>query len=164
VACHLDSYLTTATPDHQANGFPQTCESCHSTHAWIPAGFNHNTLAAGAQGVDCHLDNYNATTNPDHQASGFPQTGDVCHSTRSWVPASYREHDTQFFPIYSGAHRGKWTTCDECHVVPSDFSQFSCVDCHQHDDPVRVGNQHEGVSGYQYDSQACYTCHPRGSH
>lgn len=164
VACHLDSYLSTTDPDHQAEGFPQSCESCHSPRGWLPAGFNHGLLAPGALCASCHLDDYNQTANPDHQAAGFPQECELCHSTRFWIPSVFDglNHDGRFFPIFSGRHKGRWTTCNECHVAPNNFSQFSCIDCHKHDDPVEVASHHGGVSGYQYDSQACFSCHPQG--
>lgn len=163
-ACHLDSYLSTTDPDHQAEGFPQTCESCHSAQGWLPAGFNHNLLASGVQCESCHLDDYSATTDPDHQAAAFPQDCEICHSTRSWVPTVFDglSHDAQFFPIFSGQHRSRWTSCNDCHVTPNNFAQFSCIDCHEHDDPTAVGDQHQGVSGFQYESQACFSCHPQG--
>jgi hypothetical protein len=27
---------------------------------------------------------------------------------------------------------------------------------------VQLQSNHNGVGGYQYNSQACYNCHPRG--
>jgi hypothetical protein len=162
-ACHLDDYRAATDPDHQASGFPQTCESCHRAVAWVPAGFDH-TLASGTACVSCHLDDYEATVEPDHAAAAFPQDCELCHSTRRFVPASFDglDHDGRWFPIYSGKHRGKWSRCSDCHVVSTDFSQFSCLDCHAHDDPGRMADKHSGVSGYVFDSQACLSCHPRG--
>jgi hypothetical protein len=164
-ACHLDSYLATVNPDHQASGFPQSCAGCHGTQTWVPAGFNHDFLGAGIVCASCHLPDYQATANPDHQAAGFPQDCELCHSTRRWAPASFDglNHDGQFFPIFSGKHRGKWTTCSDCHVVPNNFTQFSCIDCHEHDDREDLEDEHSNVSGFQYDSQACFGCHPRGN-
>lgn len=162
-ACHLEDFLATASPDHQAGGFPQTCEQCHSEAAWHPAGFNHNTLASGIACVSCHLQDYLDTTDPDHQAAAFPQACDLCHSTVSWKPttADGTNHDALFFPIFSGKHRGKWSSCNDCHTTGS-FQQFSCIDCHKHDNENEVTNQHDEVSGFQYNSQACLACHPQG--
>jgi len=164
-ACHLQSYLATTDPDHQAADFPRTCENCHRPSGWVPASFNHNTLPSGSQCVDCHLENWQGTTNPDHAAAGFPMQCELCHNTRSWVPATFDglNHDGRFFPIYSGRHRGQWNVCSDCHVYPNDFVRFECIQCHAHDNPTELADHHHEVSGYQYDSQACYNCHPRGS-
>jgi hypothetical protein len=45
--------------------------------------------------------------------------------------------------------------------VATNFKTFSCFTCHAHDASV-VTPKHSGVRNYQYDSQACYSCHPRG--
>jgi hypothetical protein len=162
--CHRDEYLATDDPDHQASGFPLTCESCHRPTGWVPASFNHNLLPAGSQCVECHLDDYQGTTDPDHAAATFPQTCEICHDTRRWVPATFDglDHDGRFFPIYSGKHRGKWDTCSDCHVNPNNFAAFECIFCHEHDNAGELANEHDEVSGYQYNSQACFNCHPRG--
>lgn len=162
-ACHIENFLSATTPNHQAGGFPRNCEQCHSTADWRPAGFNHNTLAPGTACVSCHLQDYLDTTDPDHQAASFPQTCELCHSTVSWEPASDGgNHDGLFFPIFSGKHRGKWNNCNDCHTNPGNFQQFSCIDCHEHDDETELTNKHSGVNGFQYTSQACYACHPQG--
>jgi hypothetical protein len=163
-ACHLDAYLATTLPNHQASGFPTTCDRCHEPHGWTPARFDHGIVATGTACASCHLDDYQATTDPAHQAAGFPQSCETCHATSRWVPAAFDglDHDARFFPIYSGAHRGKWSRCSDCHVVPSNFAQFNCLNCH--DNPGELANEHSEVSGYAYDSRACYNCHPRGRH
>ena len=40
--------------------------------------------------------------------------------------------------------------------------QFSCFGCHPHSDQAKTDEKHQGETGYAYDSQACYNCHPRG--
>jgi hypothetical protein len=161
VACHLEEYQSTSDPEHEQAGFPRECQLCHSTRSWIPARFNHSIVPPGSECSDCHLDDYLATSRPNHQTAGFPQQCEVCHSTTRWVPASFRDHDSQFFPIYSGPHRGKWSGCDECHVNPGNFSEFSCLNCHEHR-RSEMDDKHSGVSGYVYESQACLGCHPDG--
>jgi len=163
-ACHLDDYLATTNPDHQADGIPQTCEACHGGHGWVPARFDHSRLAPGTACASCHLEDYQATTDPDHQAASYPQTCETCHSTRRWVPSAFDglNHDGQFFPIHSGKHRNKWTRCSDCHAVANNFVQFDCLSCHEHDDPNELADEHSDESGYTYDSQACYRCHPQG--
>jgi hypothetical protein len=134
------------------------CGDCH-----VPVAQGHlQYVNTPAQCVDCHLDDYLATTNPDHQASGIPRDCLQCHDTRAFIPARSPNHDALFFPIYSGVHKGRWSTCSDCHINPNDRTQFECILCHAHSDPVETASHHSGVGGYQYNSQACYSCHPRG--
>ena len=92
---------------------------------------------------------------------GFPTTCADCHTTSAWIPSTW-DHDSQYFPIYSGKHEGEWNQCSDCHTVAGNYSVFSCIDCHEHDDPADMADKHQGVPGYSYNSQACYTCHPTG--
>jgi len=165
LSCHRDAYLATTNPDHVAGSFPETCEQCHSANGWRPAGFNHNTIPAGAVCVDCHQANYQATIDPDHSSAGYPTTCELCHSTNGWRPvvSDGGNHDALFFPIYSGKHRGKWAICSTCHTTPNNFSQFSCFGCHPHSDQAKTDADHQGETGYVYDSQACLSCHPQGN-
>ena len=105
-ACHLEEYLGTSDPDHQASGFSRQCDRCHRTRGWLPASFNHVEIGAGAVCAECHLDEYLATSNPPHQPPAFPQQCEDCHSTHAWEPASF-DHE-MLFPIDSGKHKGKW--------------------------------------------------------
>ncbi|HEY6555246.1 MAG TPA: cytochrome c3 family protein [Vicinamibacteria bacterium] len=185
VACHRADYNRTTNPNHQTGGFPTSCETCHNTGAWRPANFDHNRgrfpLTGAHQRVDCarchvggryagtptacvscHQADYNRTNNPNHQAAGFPTQCQECHTTTAWKPASF-DHDGRYFPIYSGKHRGKWGSCSECHVNPSNYKAFECIRCHEHSNKAEVDGDHRGVSGYQYTSAACYRCHSRGS-
>ena len=184
-SCHQQDYARTSNPNHQASGFPTTCESCHSTSAWRPANFDHAKtrfpLSGAHSGVacatchpggryagtptacsSCHQQDYARTSNPNHQAAGFPTNCESCHTTSAWRPASF-DHDGRYFPIYSGKHRGKWSSCSDCHVSPSNFKAFECVLCHEHSNRTEVDSKHRGVSGYAYQSAACYRCHSRGT-
>ncbi len=179
VGCHKPQYDAATNPDHIASGFPTTCETCHSAVAWQPASFDHTTwplegkhattdcaschiggVYAGTsrQCVGCHKPQYDATTNPDHIASGFPTTCETCHSPASWATNTFPQHNG-LFPL-SGKHGG--LSCSTCHTSGQSFSQFSCVSggCHG---KARTDSKHIGeVSGYTYDSAACYRCHPNG--
>ena len=159
-SCHMDDYRAANTPAHAAGGGSTDCASCHSSGAWRPARFNHAGITQACE--SCHMPDYQATTAPVHSTSGFPTTCQTCHNTRAWAPASFSNHDAQFFPIYSGAHRGKWSACDVCHTAPGNFTDFNCLACHPHSDQAKTNEKHSGVSGYQYASRSCYTCHPRG--
>jgi formate-dependent nitrite reductase cytochrome c552 subunit len=46
--------------------------------------------------------------------------------------------------------------------VAGDYKAFSCVDCHEHNNAGDVADEHRDVAGYQYSSNACYSCHPKG--
>jgi hypothetical protein len=52
--------------------------------------------------------------------------------------------------------------CADCHTVPTNYSAFSCINCHAHSPQSIVDAQHTEVSGYSYNSAACYRCHPQG--
>ncbi len=183
VACHQQDYNGTTNPNHQQSGFPTSCTDCHTTTSWQGATFDHNSTQFPLTGshkavpcdqchgdgvyagkptacVACHQTDYNGTTNPPHQASGFPTTCADCHTTSGWTGATFN-HDGPYFPIYSGTHLGRWISCADCHTNPSAYSQFSCITCHDHSQSNTDGH-HTGVSGYQYNSQACYSCHPTG--
>ncbi|MCB0695422.1 MAG: hypothetical protein KDC19_14370, partial [Saprospiraceae bacterium] len=132
-------------------GIANDCAACHNG--------DYNNTPNTCYG--CHAAEYNATNDPDHEQAGFPTNCDACHATNAWVPATW-DHDGQYFPIYSGKHEGEWNQCSECHTTPGNYSVFSCIDCHEHDDPVDLADKHEDVPGYSYNSQACYSCHPTG--
>jgi nitrate/TMAO reductase-like tetraheme cytochrome c subunit len=164
------------------NNFSQDCSECHNTTAWAPATFDHNQTQfplTGAhiilQCLDCHSSGYsgtptecfachetayNTTTNPNHAAAGFPTDCQQCHNTSNWNQTTW-DHDAQYFPIYSGKHQGKWTDCADCHVNPSNYAVFECIFCHEHNQQ-EMDEKHQGVSGYIYQSIACYDCHPDG--
>jgi hypothetical protein len=183
-SCHQGDYARTTNPNHQASGFPTQCQSCHSTSAWKPANFDHDRtrfpLTGAHTRVDCarchvggryagtptdcyscHQAAYSGTTNPNHQAAGFPVQCQNCHSTSAWKPASFN-HDGQYFPIYSGTHRGRWSSCGDCHVNPGNYRAFECILCHEHSNKAKVDGDHKDERGYSYNSSACYQCHRNG--
>jgi hypothetical protein len=181
-SCHTADYNGTTNPNHKTVGFPTTCAVCHSTTAWSPATFNHNTTAFPLTGAhvtvactschingnytttptdcySCHTADYTGTNNPNHIASAFPTTCATCHTTTSWAGATFNH---TWFPIYSGTHAGKWTTCGDCHVNSADYSVFSCITCHQHSE-ANTDPEHTGNKNYVYSSTSCYSCHRNGT-
>ena len=168
VRCHTArSFIDRArmARSHNTTRFPLSgvhlavdCEDCHKPTA--PGSQTFVNLRTGC--VACHLNDYNGTTNPGHAAVGFPTDCVPCHSSVGWRPARVPDHDVDFFPIYSGTHRGRWTACSDCHVNASAYAQFECVQCHAHNNSAETASQHSGVAGYTYASQACYGCHPEG--
>ncbi len=181
--CHSQNYNQTTNPNHNAIGIPNDCANCHTTNPdWQPATFpTHNNYYAliGAHATiatdcftchngnynntpntcyACHTLDYNQTTNPPHQSAQFPTDCEMCHTQSVWDPSTFN-HDGQYFPIYSGQHNGEWDQCSDCHTNPGNYAIFTCLTCHQQGE---TNSQHEGVSGYQYNSNACLACHPDG--
>lgn len=177
VGCHRDKYAATRSPNHAAAGFSTSCESCHraSDSAWTGASFNHASVFAlvgrhsTAQCASCHVNNvykgtartcvgchqpqYNATRNPNHASVGFNTNCETCHRATdgSWTQGTFNHTR---FPL-SGRHN---VACAQCHTT-GNYSTFSCTVCH---DRSRMDSEHRGRSGYVYDSNACYSCHPNG--
>ena len=182
ITCHQQDYNN----EHQGSGFPTTCLNCHSVNSWDNATFDHTAASGGFELLGAHAplacenchsmpdlglifqpaDNNDCVTchqqdyNNEHQGSGFPTTCLNCHSVNTWDGATF-DHDGPYFPIYSGAHRGEWNSCQDCHDVPNDYQAFTCLTCHEHSQS-RMDSKHGGRRGYAYESALCYSCHPRG--
>ena len=182
-SCHLSAARATKNPDHEAAGFAKQCERCHAPTTWNRARFDHANTSFPLTGahirttcqqchadgvyagknsacVGCHQADYGRTTSPPHAATSFPTTCGSSHTTATWLGARF-DHDGPYFPIYSGAHRGKWSSCTTCHTTATNYAQFSCLSCHEHRQ-TEMDDKHRGRSGYRYDSQACYGCHRNG--
>ena len=181
-ACHMADYNATTDPNHIASGFSTDCAACHDESAWGNANFNHNSTdfpltgqhmtvnciechANGYAGTPtacsaCHMADYNSTTNPNHGSAQFPTACEDCHSTSGWSPSTFN-HDQDYFPIYSGNHDNEWNTCSECHTNPGNYAVFACINCH--DNQSELANDHSEESGYAYNSNACFNCHPNGN-
>jgi hypothetical protein len=178
--CHMARYQQTANPNHAAAGFPTTCEQCHQASApgWT-SSFNHNQVfpllgrhlqqpcsachknnvyrGTSTACVACHQSTYERTANPNHAAAGFPTTCESCHKAgdSSWNQGVFNHTR---FPITSGRHAG--VTCATCHTTPNAYQVFSCVSgCHAR---ASIEGEHREVTGFRYDSAACYACHPTG--
>ncbi len=175
--CHLPDYQGTTNPNHAAAGFPQTCESCHTTSQWQGAAFDHNTATQfpltgkhstvacaschvggqfsglGTACATCHLADYQGTSNPNHASAGFPQTCESCHTTTQWPGATF-DHGITGFPL-TGKH--STTTCASCHVG-GQFSGLStaCVSCHL-SDYQGTSNPDHVAAGFPQDCTLCHT-------
>jgi hypothetical protein len=171
IGCHQTNYNNTTNPNHSALGLSTDCSTCHTTNAgWRPALFpvhnnyfsltgahtslscanchngNYNNTSNTCNG--CHQTDYNSTTNPQHSSAGFPTNCESCHNTVAWQPSTFN-HDAQYFPIYSGRHRNRWSLCSDCHQTATNFSVHSCnISCHRND---------------HHQDQDCYICHPTGN-
>ncbi|RMD93664.1 MAG: hypothetical protein D6814_15355, partial [Calditrichaeota bacterium] len=132
------------------------CQSCHR-------GFPNGDLALKTTRCEsCHQQQYLDANAPNHVDFGFSTDCRQCHQMNGWQPANMPGHDQLFFPIFSGEHRGKWTDCATCHTDANNRKVFSCVTCHAHRQS-KMDEEHRGIPGYTFDSQACLSCHPNGS-
>ncbi|MCA0362708.1 MAG: hypothetical protein LCH67_01575 [Bacteroidetes bacterium] len=181
-SCHNSNYRAASNPNHVNSGFSTDCASCHTTNpGWRPSTFNHNNfypLVGAHAGIansctkchaggnfnntpntcyGCHSSDYN-NASPNHASSKFPTDCTGCHSQNAWKPATW-DHDNSYFPIYSGEHKGKWSSCTDCHTNASNYQVFSCFKCHGKSE---TDKDHKGVRNYSYDSIACLSCHPKG--
>ena len=180
-ACHNAAFNAAQNPNHKTVGLSTDCASCHTTNpGWRPSSFKHtwplqgahaaialnctschntgNASAAPTTCIGCHATDYNTAT-PNHASAGFPTNCTSCHSQNSWSPATWN-HDAQYFPIYSGKHKGEWTNCNECHTSAGNFNVFNCLNCHK---KAETDKDHKDENGYIYTSLACFSCHPDGS-
>ena len=180
ISCHLDV--------HQGK-LQKKCDDCHTPAGWAVFEINkvhqntvfpiigaHVRLDCGAchyreivgefsrlntDCIFCHKQDYLNTKNPQHSNVGFGQRCEDCHSMYAWQPGVFKDHDSHF-PITSGEHKGAWDSCENCHITPGNYKIFSCIDCHEHN-RNEMDEEHRGeVSGYIYESNACYSCHPTG--
>lgn len=184
-SCHQPDFSSTANPDHEVLALSTACETCHTTNAgWSPALFpdhdnyfpligRHNQIRNNCTTCHngnftqtpntcygCHQNDFTGAQNPNHVGAGYPHDCETCHSQTAWEPSTFN-HDAQYFPIYSGKHRNKWNQCSQCHQSSSNFAIFTCISCHEHNQP-EMDNEHQGVNNYQYNSAACFNCHPDG--
>ncbi|NQV36780.1 MAG: hypothetical protein HQ509_02105, partial [Candidatus Marinimicrobia bacterium] len=159
--CHAGDFIGVSDPDHAANNYDHDCTICHtSTENWDEVTFNHDNITQAC--IDCHIGDYQNVTNPNHSAQGYPEACELCHNTTNWEDDFFNH----LFPIFSGDHNNEWSTCTaECHIDPLDYVVFSCGlygVCHDHRQS-EMDDEHIGeVTGYVYESGACYECHPNG--
>ncbi|RMG79219.1 MAG: hypothetical protein D6714_16735 [Bacteroidetes bacterium] len=186
INCHLDNFNATTNPDHRAANYSTNCVDCHRVdaldwssdqilHDFFPLTKGHDISDCNACHTSpdfsdtspdcfaCHEDAFKTAESPNHQALGFSIDCRECHTTDpGWSPAKFDNHDA-LFPIYSGNHKGEWDNCTDCHKNPNNYSEFTCIECHEHNDAGKLQNKHNGVPGYEFNSQACFICHPDGS-
>lgn len=178
IACHQADYDS----QHAADGFAVTCLDCHGVDSWLGVRIDHALLGFPLLGahatldcsschgqpgyallfptpsdvndcVACHRSDYDR----EHSGTGFPITCVDCHTVNSWSGARFNH---SWFPIASGPHAAGGS-CETCHVQPGNYQVFSCLGCHEHSRD-RMDAQHRERSGYVYESNACYSCHPTG--
>ncbi|MFQ5823039.1 MAG: hypothetical protein ACE5JB_03190 [bacterium] len=188
ISCHQQEYLETENPNHVANSFSILCQECHDMNDWPPAFFpNHDALfpifsgehdGAWSDCMDCHRNSatfqeFSCLNCHEHRQSimdekhrglsGYAYESNACwscHPTGSEAGIT-ENHDSDFFPIFSGTHQDAWQECVECHVSPQGFEVVSCINCHEHE-PSKTNAEHSGITGYTYGTDNCLLCHPNG--
>ncbi len=128
------------------------CEACHR------GGPSTEMRAVPVECVGCHSDDY-LQASPNHAQLGFPLDCQQCHDTTDFANADFRDHD-RLFPINSGRHARVWDACSDCH--PNGTVSFTCLTCHEHR-RSEMDDEHDDVRSYRYESNACLSCHPRGT-
>lgn len=146
--CHQTQFTQPTNPNHVAGNFGHNCTPCHTTNAWTPSTFSHNStnfpLTGAHQAVacnschinnvyqglpsacyDCHSGDFNGTTNPNHVAGNFSHDCTQCHTTNGWSPATFNHAQTNF-PL-TGAHTS--AACQSCHINGN--YQLTYTDCYQ---------------------------------
>ncbi len=187
IDCHEEDYLSTRVPSHVPAGISTFCAECHEPMRWRPALFpSHDSIfpifSGEHEGVwnvceDCHPDpssfsiftclscHHRGEMDEEHRdLQGYSYDSQVCldcHPTGSVEGGDFQAHDQEYFPIYSGTHVSTWGACADCHEVSGDFSVYTCLSCHDHNQ-VEMDGRHQGVPGYSYDSLLCLGCHPTG--
>lgn len=168
--CHVNGVFKGTPKDcfscHQQNDphmgqFGTACEKCHTTDAWKPAQFNHDTTGFKLIGShinvnckSCHIngiykntpkDCYSCHAARDAHKGQFGKNCGACHQPTKWSTATF-DHSKTAFPLM-GRHVS--VSCHSCHTngvfkgTPKD-----CFACHAKDD------SHNGQLGTN-----CATCH-----
>jgi len=106
--CHQAAWLSTQTlggsvPNHIAAGYPQTCDTCHTTTSWLGATFNHTYFRIPHHGSVC---------NDCHQVSTNYATFTCinCHTT-----TAHQQTQTNNIHQGNGGYSYGPTTCYTCH-------------------------------------------------
>lgn len=129
------------------------CWSCHFRE--VEGEF----LRLSSDCIGCHRNEFNSTQNPRHSDLGFSYRCEECHTLFAWQPSDFSDHENRF-PIFSGAHRGEWNKCTDCHINSASYEDFSCIEnCHSRGS---TDEHHDEVGGYVYAPTACYNCHSSG--
>lgn len=172
-SCHLEQYRSTVNPNHVALGFPQTCETCHTTAGFKGAAIKHDKFALTGRHVQtacsachrdgvyqgtsrtcagCHIDRYNATTKPPHQQQGYPTECQLCHSTSQFTGALFQH--ANFFAL-EGKHAA--VQCSQCHIGDTyKGTPRDCVGCHQATYSATTAPNHI-AQGFPTSCQNCHT-------
>ena len=145
---HATKFLVTGS--HQ--GF--TCDQCHD-----PAASSYALAGGGVTCLGCHQD---ADVTPGHSGvAGYTWSDASCIACH-WDGKTAQFDHSKNFPIASGTPHQN-IACADCHGPTRAVANLKCVTCHTHSDQAALATTHTGVTGYAYDSPACYGCHKDGA-
>lgn len=162
LSCHPTGGEADISDNHDADFFPifsgthqgawQECVECHVN----PGTFQVVSC------IDCH-EHEAAKTNLEHSGIAdyvyATENCLLCHPTGE--KGEFRDHDNLYFPIFTGSHSGTWEECLACHTNPANRKEFTCVECHEHNQ-TEMNAKHTGIQGYAFQSSECFLCHPTG--
>ena len=104
------------------------CDVCHSTLAWTPASFDHDTVNGSCS--SCHNGQTATGKGSGHFVTSLQCN--TCHGTHAWTPIQFRHSSAN----YPGDHRSK-VGCRDCHRGNSETATWSnaaykpdCAGCH----------------------------------
>ncbi len=177
VDCHAKDLAVATEPDHQIQGWTDSCERCHLPTDWSRAGFAHGffPLQGGHGGLECsachagndfsgldsscfacHADDYAAAR--DHEAQNFGTDCQRCHTIQSWERANFD-------------HAGIVSACIACHADDYDATTqpdhgangigTSCLDCHSTRSWGDGSFEHRQfpIQGGDHGDLDCLACH-----
>ena len=172
IDCHQTDYDATTNPNHVQGGFSTNCTECHNMTAfsWTGAGINHNffPLTAGHEINDCsnvilrwklfkHLSGMYFLPSVKLQWYHKSQSYTVPVFQQPVLIAIPQTRDGNLqntgnmmqnpFPFIQENTTGTWNNCTECHTNPANYAQFTCIDCHEHNNQSEMNNKHNDVSG-----------------
>lgn len=156
-SCHKQQYYATSSGsfDHQLLGFGTDCASCHNMagvnwksainyHSFFPLRGGHSqvdcfkchhgdyTTKPSTDCISCHRYTYRTQASvkfPAHTTK-YSQECTQCHTPMSWHRVRYAQHTG--FEIYTGTHKGKWSSCYDCHNNDATY-KANCRKCHNFD-------------------------------
>lgn len=72
-----------------------------------------------------------------------------------------RDSHAAYFPIGDGTNHAA-QVCTDCHQSADTFADYTCISCHDHSEEL-ADTRHVYITGFVYQSSACFTCHPSGN-
>jgi hypothetical protein len=154
--CHPDG--TQFTREAHAPRFPISrgaahgilfCGDCHQ----VPFDYTSYTC------ISCHRHRQGLSDSTHAGLVAYHYESPACLQCHPASQVITREDHDTFFPIVAGDHAP--FNCNDCHDLLGDYRRFTCISCHDHGaDPM--SSAHAAIPGYQYASDACRSCHPRG--
>jgi len=120
-------YFPRLTGAHRA----AECTSCHLDNYSKTEEYNGYKLSSINQCKMCHsLRNKDLLNYPAHRTKYAKFDCGDCHNTTSWSSGvKFAQHDS-WGKIYSGTHKGKWSSCFDCHSNDATY-QATCTKCHR---------------------------------